>query len=373
MTSHPVLSQRIMLLTIVFTAVAVFLIVPAAATLQSLQVGMEAPSFALPRGSGETVELSELMGERLTVVLFWSTWSKKSRQALVEAKQLWERYHAQGLAVVAINADGQTISDALVAEIEALTTALHIEFPVLIDRGLATFHDYGVIAFPTTVIIDPDRLIRYELSGYPLVAAEKMKDFVLAELTGVQAGAEPAAAVYRADKKARRFFQMGSKTLQSGRMAATAENWFKKAIEADPQFVAPHLALGRYYQQQRQPAKALDQFEQVLAKEPANAVALCEGGMLLVDSGKREAGQAWLEKAVAAGATYAPCFYHLAGIFGAEGDPERAGELLARAKELNPLDVALYAAEGAMYENRQQLEPAARAYRKALEITLSLQ
>lgn len=373
MATRPVFLQRLILLTIVLTGLVVFLIVPAAATLQGLQVGMDAPSFALPNTSGENSELSELMGERLTVVVFWSTWSKKSRQTLIHAQQLWDQYHEQGLAVIGINADGQTISQAVLTDIDALAAELQISFPILIDHGLATFHEYGVIAFPTTVVIDADRLIRYELSGYPLVGAAGLKDFVLATLEGQSKRPETVIPAYLANKKAQRLFHMGRNTLQSGRMAATAEVWFKKAIDADPLFVAPHLALGRYYQKHGEFKKAQDQFEQTLLKEPGNAVALCEGGMLQFNSGEREEGRARLEKAVTSGVTYAPCYYHLGPIYGLEGKLDKAASLFAQAKEINPLDVELYSAEGAMYEELQQMDKAASAYREALEVVLSIQ
>ena len=40
---------------------------------------------------------------------------------------------------------------------------------MLLDKGLSVFYDYGVIALPSIVIMAPDRTIRYDLSGYPIV------------------------------------------------------------------------------------------------------------------------------------------------------------------------------------------------------------
>ncbi|WP_191965760.1 hypothetical protein, partial [Oryzomonas sagensis] len=84
------------------------------------------------------------------------------------------------------------------------------------------FHDLGIIALPTTVIVDKERVIRYELSGYPLVGAEEMADFVTASLEG----AKPAIAAkkgYQPTKNALRFYNMGRNTLKSGRMAESSE------------------------------------------------------------------------------------------------------------------------------------------------------
>lgn len=110
---------------------------------------------------------------------------------------------------------------------------LGIIFPVFIDHGLTYFHDVEVIALPTTVIVDKDRMITYELSGYPLVGSEEMADFIVATLEGKSQGAIVAKKGYQPNKQALLLYNMGKNTLKSGRMADSAEIWFKKALEAD--------------------------------------------------------------------------------------------------------------------------------------------
>lgn len=359
-------------LVLVCLLCGLFLRVPAAATLQGLYVGAEAPDFALKDLAGRQWTFADAKGEKLTMIIFWSTWSRNSEKALKHAQQLYSTYKGNGLSVVAINADSQQITPAEISSIKSMTAKLGLEFPVLLDQGLTVFHDYGVIALPSTVILDPTRTIRYELSGFPLVGSEEMADFTVAQIEG----REPTKAVakrkgYQPDKKALRFYNMGKNALLSRRMAATAEIWFKKAAEADSRFVQPHISLGRFYLEQGNPAKAKGQFEIVLQQEPDNVVALCEMGLLLVGDGQIEEGRTLMEKALQSENDYTPCLYYLGYTYGKEGKLEQALSMFTRALEINRMDMNIFVYKGRMFEETGRKEEASKAYRQALELVLS--
>jgi len=363
--------RRTTLLATLFTAYGVFLFTPAAATLQQLQVGMEAPDFSLPLVSGEKKSFAALRGDKLTVLLVWSTWDKKSEKALARMQKLYRKYRDKGLAVVAINADGQKISDADQAKIRSIVERLQLTYPVLVDNGLDYFHDIGIIALPSTVIVDRDRIIKYELSGYPLVGAEEMADFVTASLEGTK----PALAEkkgYQPTKTALRFYNMGKNTLRSGRMAESAEMWFKKAIEADPKFVLPHISLGKFYVQRGDKAQAEAQFKEALAKEPTHVIALCESALLLFEDNRLAEGQTLLESAFKADEAYTPCYYYAGFAYGRQDKLEQALKMFDEAEKINPLDYNLYVYKGRVFEGQKKPQEAAAAYRKALETILQV-
>ncbi|GFE61353.1 redoxin domain-containing protein [Geobacter sp. AOG2] len=364
-------SQRTALLAVLFTAYGIFLFTPAAATLQQLQVGMEAPGFSLPLVSGENKSFADLKGDKLTVLLVWSTWDRKSEKALARMQTLYQKYRDKGLAVVAINADGQKISDADLARIRSTVERLKLTYPVLVDNGLDYFHDVGIIALPSTVIVDRERVIKYELSGYPLVGAEEMADFLTASIEGTK----PAMAEkkgYQPAKSALRFYNMGRNTLKSGRMAETAEMWFKKAIEADPNFVLPHISLGRFYVQRGDKALAGEQFREALAKEPTHVIALCESALLLFEDNRLAEGQSLLESAFKADESYTPCYYYAGFAYGRQDKLDQALKMFDEAEKINPLDYNLYVYKGRVFEERKRLPEAAAAYRKALETILQI-
>ncbi|HEX9022479.1 MAG TPA: redoxin domain-containing protein [Geobacteraceae bacterium] len=356
----------------VLTFSAVFLWAPAGATLQELQAGMELPDFALKSVSGETRKFADLKGERLTVVVFWSTWSANSEKNLARMEKLYQQYRDKGLAVVGINADEQHISGRTVAAIKAEAERLKLTFPMLVDYGLTAFHDAGVIALPTTIVLDRDRVIRYELSGYPLAGSEELADFVASTLEGKKLPVAAEKKGRRPDGNALRYFNMGKNTLRSKRMADTAEMWFKKAIDADPRFVQPRLALGKFYRRKGDVPAAKAQFERSLAEEPGNVVALCEMGMILAEEGKVAQGEALFAKSLGSDEAYTPCLYYSGYVLGKKGDTAKALEKFAAAAAINPMDHNIQLYKGRMYEENKMPKEAAEAYRKALEILLKL-
>jgi Tfp pilus assembly protein PilF/peroxiredoxin len=365
--------KRILSLAVFMSICTVLSFAPAAATLQALQPGMEAPDLSLRAITGEAKSFADLKGEKLTVLVFWATWSSKSEKILSRMQQLHEKYKGQGLSIIGVNADEQAISAETLAKIQTLSEKLKIGFPMLIDNGLIAFHDYGVIALPTTVILDRERIIKYELSGYPLVGSEAMADFIASVIEGKKApAASEARAGYQPNKNALRFYNMGKTTLRSKRTAETAEMWFKKAIEADAEFVLPHLSLGKLYRQRGDMALAKGEFKEALAREPEHPLALCELGLILVDEGKEREGMVLFEAAKKSEESYAPCYYYAGYAYGKEGRMEKAQKLFDEAGKVNPFDYNNFIYQGKVFEGRKDQKKAFEAYKRALEIILHL-
>jgi tetratricopeptide (TPR) repeat protein len=113
-------------------------------------------------------------------------------------------------------------------------------------------------------------------------------------------------------------------------------------------------------------------YDQVLAKDPANVIALCETGMLLVNKGQTKKGQDLLERALKSGNTYTPCYYYTGYIYGKTGNREKALQMFDEASRMSPADYAIQAYKARMFEETGKLPEAAAAYRGALEIILGL-
>ncbi len=151
---------------------------PAVNALESLRTGMKGPDFVLKDMNGRTTEFAGIEGQKLTVLLFWSTWSAYSKQALEQMERLYSKYKSKGLSVVAIDVDAQEITGQTLSQIKSEIDGMKLDIPVSIDYGLVAFHDYGVIAVPSTVILDKNRVIKYELAGFPLIGSDDMADYI---------------------------------------------------------------------------------------------------------------------------------------------------------------------------------------------------
>lgn len=339
--------------------------------LHNLELGMEAPDFRLKDTAGTGRSFSELMGKKLTIVVFWATWGENSKKALLQLQRLYQQYGTGGLAVIGINVDRQDITDAEMARIREAVTGMKLSFPVLVDQGLETFNRYGVIAAPTILVVDQSKIIRHELSGFPLMGAEGMKQFVIAAMEPNRSPVPVAATGYQPDKKAVRLWNMGLSSLKSERTAARAKQWFEKAIEADPAFTLPHLSLGSLYYRQNNLAEAKRQFELVLQKKPEHAIALNLLGQVLLDEGKLTEAELMLTKAVQADESCQSSYYLLGLLKGRQGDTTQAQRWFRRAEELNPSDYKLYVYEGMMAEERNDPVAAVAGYKKALKLIVS--
>lgn len=336
--------------------------------LHSLEVGMDAPDFSLQGLAGGTHRLGDLRGEKLTVLVFWATWSENSQKALQQMQALQQRYRGSGLAVIAINVDRQEMTESTLADIKQAVANRQFTVPVLLDQGLKVFNRYGVIAVPSLVVLDKDRVIRRELSGFPLMGAATLKQYLEATLENRPLVAEAVETGYQPDKKAVRLWSMGVSTLKSERSAGHAKGWFEKAIAADPDFTQPYLSLGELYYRQHNLAGAKQQFELVLGKKPDNPVALSALGKILMDEGDLAGAEQKLTLAVQADGSYLPSFYLLGFLKGKQGDLAQALQWFARGAQMNPNEYKLFVYKGMMFELRNDSIAATAAYRQALQL-----
>lgn len=344
--------------------------VPVAHALQRLQTGMEAPDFSLKALDGKVGKFAELKGEKLTAVVFWSLGSKKSEPLLARMQKLLEMYRDKGFAVIAINADGQNQAAKNAPTVKALGEKLKIDFPMLMDDGLEAFNNYGIIALPTTVIIDPSRIIKYELSGFPLEGAEEMADFLAESFTGKKPSAPAGKPGHQPAKNAIRAFNMGNTSLKSKRTADNADIWFKKAVEADPEFILPRLALGKFYSQKGDNVSARKEFEQALLLEPRNTSALCELSVIAVAEGKTEEAKGFIDRALATEAMNPECYGYAGYVYAKLGTMDKALQLFDEGDKLNSADVNLMLYKARTFEECGRQQEAAANYRQALEMLL---
>jgi Flp pilus assembly protein TadD/peroxiredoxin len=334
---------------------------------------MEAPDFHLQNLAGGTHRLADLQGEKLTVIVFWATWSENSQKALRQMQALQQRYGGSGLAVIAINVDRQDVAESTLAGIKQVVASRQITIPVLLDQGLKVFNRYGVIAVPSLVVLDKDRVIRRELSGFPLMGSATLAQYLEATLENRPLSVKAADTGYQPDKKAVRLWNMGVSTLKSERSAGHAKAWFERAIAADPAFTLPYISLGELYYRQHNLAAAKEQFELVLRKKADSPVALSALGKILMDEGDLAGAEQKLTLAVQGDESYLPSYYLLGVLKGKQGDLAQALQWFARGEQMNPNEYKLFVYKGIMFEQRNDSVAATAAYRQALQLITGMQ
>ncbi len=359
----------------IFFIAAVILLQSTVSTpaLKTLGVGSEAPDIQLVDLGGTKQSFSTIGGKKFTLLVFWASWSNNSAKALKQMEEFYKKYKDLGLSVVGINVERQSIDPKTVAEIVGVVDKLKLSFPILIDHGLIAFHDYGVIAVPTTVIVDNDKKIKFEMSGWSMVSQRELIRFVTTGIEGKSsAAAEVVNGAHSPKNNAERYWNMGIKAMKPKRQRKNAEKWLKKAIKADPDFILPYLSLGSYYRKTGQEKAAKEQFEKALKLQPGNVAALGGLALILIEEGNNSTAKELVERAIKADEAYTPGYYYLAYLTGKAGDMQRATELFGRAEEINPLDYRINVYRGKLFEEQNKLEQAAISYKNALRILLHL-
>lgn len=108
--------------------------------------------------TGEAFALSSLRG-RVVVLDFWAPWCVPCRASFPLLDRLREKHASQGLAVVGLTLDGDR------AAIDAFLAAVPVRFPVVFDPSGRAGETLGVVAMPTTFVLDREGRVAARFEG----------------------------------------------------------------------------------------------------------------------------------------------------------------------------------------------------------------
>ncbi len=347
----------------------------AAAAFKNVQAGAEAPPFRLKDLSGNEVSLESFKPDNAVLVVFWATWSSRSLEELKDVQKLLAEFGPKGLKAVAVNVEHEHATDEDVKAIREKAASLNLAYPVVLDAGLETFRNYGVVAVPSTAVLGPGNVLREAYNGYPSSLHLELREQVEGLLGLRKAGTAEAAkadAGYKPVRQALLNYNLGRRLYAFG-MPDKAEPKLKAAAAADPKWAAPNVLLGDVYlaQAKKDPAKAAEArkaFEAAVASEGENVAARTGLARAYWAAGDAAGAEREVGAALAKGATYPPALLLSAAILARKGDMPGAEKRIREAIDLNPRDAQVRALAGRAYEEGKDLPKAAAMYRKAWEL-----
>lgn len=117
-----------------------------------VQPGMKAPDFTLRSIDGSDVSLSQFEGNWI-ILDFWGSWCRYCVAGIPAMKDAYKQYHHLGLEIIGI--DCNEPEDAWRAAVEKYELPwVNVYNPA--PRGEGIGAEYGILAYPTKILIDPE-------------------------------------------------------------------------------------------------------------------------------------------------------------------------------------------------------------------------
>ena len=135
--------------------------------------GANCARFRAQTTRGERFQLSENVGKKIIVLNFFATWCGPCREEMPELNTYFNTHKAESFLLVGIDAEEKQ------DRVEAFLADLKVDFPAGVDDGPIQ-KQYGVSAFPTTVLIGVDGKVQFYEAG-ALANAEVAFDNLLSK------------------------------------------------------------------------------------------------------------------------------------------------------------------------------------------------
>ncbi|HEY5999618.1 MAG TPA: redoxin domain-containing protein [bacterium] len=339
------------------------------AAFKNVEVGAKAPPFALQDADGKVRESAELLRGSVSVVVFFATWSPRSREILEDLERLRAEVGAKPLAVIAINVEHLAISGADRAAARALAADARSSATLLFDDGLVAFDAYGTMAVPSSMVVDAEGRVTYALAGYPMTMRAELADAVRKAL-GLPTSAElRPAQEYVPKNHALMYYNFGRRLLEKGQDEKAAEQLLV-AVERDPEFKKPYLELGLLHARRGETQKAREYFVKARELDPRDAEAAYQAAIWNLRAGSFEDAETIFEQLTADYPDQGGYVLGLAltrKLLGREADYQ-AG--VAKAAGVRPPTARVLYHVGAVAEAHGLRELAAEYYRRSLELAL---
>jgi peroxiredoxin len=123
-----------------------------------LQVGDEAPNFALTDLEGNSHKLSDYEGQGV-FLNFWGTWCEPCVEEMPAIDRQYKKYEQQGVHVLSVNIAQSNM------EVSSFRDQLDLKFPIVIDKNKSVMEAYNVTWLPATILVNPEGKIEKIYTG----------------------------------------------------------------------------------------------------------------------------------------------------------------------------------------------------------------
>lgn len=136
------------------------------------QVDIPSPDCAFTTLEGLPAKgLRALQGE-VVYVDFWASWCPPCVKSFPFLNQLEHEFKAQGLHVIGVNLDEKKV------DAQAFLDKNQVDFEIVADQTKQCAKDFGVIAMPSSFLIDRKGNVRYVHQGFRQGESDQLRAMV---------------------------------------------------------------------------------------------------------------------------------------------------------------------------------------------------
>jgi peroxiredoxin len=139
----------------------------------AIQEGMLPPDFLGETLDGHEIFLSDFRG-KIVVLIFWKTWCDACRKELTETNALMNIYRNKFI-IYAIN-----LGEARDV-VRKFQRFYRLNFPILLDPQSKVISSYGIRAWPATILINRQGLVRWTSVGSEVEILRQEIEMLLGE------------------------------------------------------------------------------------------------------------------------------------------------------------------------------------------------
>jgi tetratricopeptide (TPR) repeat protein len=271
-----------------------FILVQSSTAFIGIKKGETPKKIVLKDLSWKTVNVSRFFGSKPVIIAFWKltenqSFPNRSLRELIFLSNLYDKYHHKyGLEVFGIYRPmtEQGITKSELAYIKDTVTSKGIKVPILIDKGSRTYQEYGVIAFPSTVMIDSEGKISFLFPGFPVIASsvltEKINDSLgIVKDIQKQVISDKTPSDFRSIARYRLALKMYN--LNFSELAITS---LKKSLSINKNFPLAHNLMGILLWESGDVNGAEEEFRYAIELDKNLSAAYFNYGLLLFEKGQ---------------------------------------------------------------------------------------
>ena len=300
---------------------------------EKLKVGDEMISFTLPDLKGESYSYKP-DSKRALVILFLTARQTQTNSTLEDIKaflpQIRQQKEPIDIVGIVIKEDSQGYFKDRLAEIE-------LDIPILLDTKFELWGKLGIIAAPTTIIVDKSNIIFWRKAGYGYKYTPVLRDQIslvlgLIDKLDIQQTREVESLVNNTNLAASKRHLNMARLLSGKGRDDSAIIQLQQALELVPESVEVLLELGRLYCRTGQNQEALSIVEKIKTdKNPELAQIKMLTGWAQRQLGNELAAESLLEESLKMNPNSSRSLFELGKIYQGRGEFEKAMQYYNKA------------------------------------------